>query len=333
MYSLDQTLQQAAAQGQSFFAASGDFGAFDCAGGQPPTNQLSVDSPANDPLITAVGGTALSLNANFTYLSESAWTTSGVTPPHGTGGGLSNFFPRPAWQTGPGVANVYSTFVRQVPDVALDADPATGYSFCVTTCATSPPGQGWRVLGGTSAAAPSWAAFTALYNQYAAGVSRPRLGFANPMLYNLGSNPQTSPPYHDVTTGNNLYYNATIGWDYPTGWGTPQVSNLVVDITQNPAAPRWVRQATAAAAGGAPAAPLLQWFGAPATAGGTPVPPSRPWYPRPSVASAGQAPATPTLPRQAGGGPSAASAVYVRGWAAQFMPEVMQRLSRWLSSP
>jgi kumamolisin len=314
MNTLHQTLQQAAAQGQSFFAASGDFGAFDCAGSPQPSNQLAVDSPANDPLMTGVGGTTLSLNANanFTYVSESAWTTSG-TPGRGTGGGLSAFFARPAWQTGPGVANSYSTIDRQVPDVALDADPTTGYSVCVTTCAANPVlTQGWVVIGGTSAGAPSWAAFTALYNQYAVGAGRPRLGFANPMLYNLGSNPPTSPPFHDVTTGNNLYYPATTGWDYATGWGTPMVSNLVFGITQNPAAPLWVRQATAASAGGTPAAPPHHWFA------------------RPSVASASPhsiAPPSP-LARANNSPPPLVGAA----WAARFMPDVIARLTGWLSS-
>jgi kumamolisin len=313
MDSLHQKLQQAAAQGQSFFAASGDFGAFDCANSQPPSSGLAVDNPANDPMMTGVGGTRLLLNANFTYSSESAWSTPSATPPRGTGGGLSTFFIRPAWQTGPGVANSFSTIYRQIPDVALDADPATGYSVCVNTCATSPPGQGWVVIGGTSAGAPSWAAFIALYNQYAAGTGRPRLGFANPMLYNLASNPQTSPPFHDVTTGNNLNYPATSGWDYPTGWGTPLVSNLVVDITQNPTAPQWVRQAIGAAAGGTSAAPPHHWFGAPSAV----------------IAAAPTralvvVPPTPTLPGKGGR--------RIDGWAARFMPDVIQRLTGWLSS-
>ena len=313
MDSLHQIFQQAAAQGQSFFAASGDFGAFDCANGQPPNpTQLAVDNPASDPLMTGAGGTTLTINGtNSTYVSESAWSTMATTPHEGTGGGLSAHFPRPAWQTGPGVANANSNGNRQVPDVAFDADPTTGFSVCVTTCQAQPAGMGWSVIGGTSGASPSWAAFTALYNQYAVGSGRPPLGFANPMLYNLGSNPQTSPPFHDITTGNNLNYNATVGWDYPTGWGTPQVSNLIVDITQNPAAPLWVRRAVAAAAGGSP----------------PPVGP--PWYGR-SASAAGPAPQSVVAAPAATGPTAAVVPEPVRRGAAWFMPEVAARLMTFL---
>jgi hypothetical protein len=169
------------------------------------------------------------------------------------------------------------------------------------------------VLGGTSGAAPAWAAFTALYNQNAAGSKLPQLGFANPTLYSLGSNPQLAPPFHDITTGNNLNYSATAGWDYPTGWGTTQLSRLIADLIQQ-TAPAWARSATAAAAGGTPAAPPHRWFGAPSV-----VRPSTPTLPLAA------APPTPTLPRQGGG--------KLDGWAARFMPDVMARLTGWLSSP
>ena len=318
MDSLHQTLQQAAAQGQSFFAASGDFGAFDCAGSPQPSTGLAVDNPANDPMMTGVGGTRLVLNANFTYSSESAWSNPSATPPRGTGGGLSEHFARPSWQAGPGVANSSSNGNRQVPDVALDADPATGYSVCVTTCWNSPTGQGWVVIGGTSPAAPSWAAFTALYNQYAAGGNLPKLGFANPTLYSLGSNPQLALPFHDVITGNNLNYNATVSWDYPTGWGTPQVSSLITDIVQQTAS-LWVRRAAGASAGGTPAAPPRQWFGAPAvqfpsTAGRSSIAP-------PSLAANSSSPA-----------PRAGEERVGATWAARFMPDAIARLTGWLSS-
>ncbi len=330
MDSLHQIFQQAAAQGQSFFAASGDFGAFDCANSQPPSNQLAVDNPASDPLTTGVGGTTLTINAlNSSYISESAWSTTATTPHEGTGGGLSAHFLRPAWQTGPGVANAASNGYRQVPDVALDADPATGFSVCVTTCQTQPAGMGWSVIGGTSGAAPSWAAFTALYNQYAVGAGRPMLGFANPMLYNLGSNPQMSPPFHDITTGNNLNYNATVGWDYPTGWGTPQVSNLIVDITQNPAAPLWVRHAVAAAAGGSPPTVASPWYQAgAAAAGGSP---PTPWYRRPASA-AGAATLSVVMTPAATMPATAVVPEPVRRWAAAFMPQLIGRLTSWFSA-
>jgi kumamolisin len=118
---------------------------------------------------------------------------------------------------------------RQVPDVALDADTRTGYS--VYTTANGAPG--WYTIGGTSAAAPAWAAFAAILNQYrfaAGGRARP-LGFANPALYQLGSVSAPYPAFHDVITGDNLKYMATAGWDYATGWGSFDAYNLVRDLT------------------------------------------------------------------------------------------------------
>jgi subtilase family serine protease len=256
MDTFDQSFRQAAAQGQSFFAASGDFGAYDCRQDTPSSNQVVVDNPASDPYVTGVGATTLLLNANSTYQSESAWSNSATAPPSGSGGGLSTHFAQPAWQTGPGVSNSFSNGMRQVPDVAMDGDPQTGYSIYTTNNATTPPTTGWFMIGGTSAGAPSWAAFTALYNQFAKSFGRGNLGFANPSLYGAGTNAQPSPPYHDIITGDNLVYLATPGWDYPTGWGTPDVTSLVADIlvARSPLRP-WLNNAVA---GGS--APLTPWY-------------------------------------------------------------------------
>jgi len=226
MTTLDNIFKQGAAQGQSFFAASGDYGAYDCG-----DNRLTVDSPASDPYITAAGGTTLTLNADGTYKSESVWSNPNAFPtPTGSGGGLSSYFARPSWQTGPGVANTYSNGKRQVPDISSDADPNTGYSVYITN-----GGTGWTVVGGTSAAAPSWAALTGVYNQYAAANGKPNLGLANPTLYSAGSNAQPYAPYHDVTSGDNLYYAATPNWDYATGWGSYDGYNFARDL----AGPYW----------------------------------------------------------------------------------------------
>ncbi|TMF13137.1 MAG: hypothetical protein E6I33_11330, partial [Chloroflexi bacterium] len=211
----DSIFQQAAAQGQSFFAASGDNGAFDCA-----TAQLAVDNPADDPYITGAGGSTLYLNGSNGYSSEGAWATPSRSL--GSGGGLSRVFARPSWQTGPGVQNSFSNGTRQVPDVASDADPATGVSIYSKGA--------WTVFGGTSAAAPSWAAFAALYNQDAAANGKPHLGYANPALYQLAGGSQAFPAFHDLTTGDNLYYNATPGWDYASGWGSYDANNVARDL-------------------------------------------------------------------------------------------------------
>src|SRR6202047_3529222 len=221
MTTLDNIFKQAAAQGQSFFSASGDNGAYDCG-----DSRLTVDSPANDPYMTGTGGTDLALNTDGTYKSESAWSNQNTFPASGSGGGLSSYFARPTWQTGPGVANTYSTGKRQVPDVSLDADPQTGYSVYVTYNGST----GWNAVGGTSAAAPSWAAFTSVYNQYAAANGKPNLGFANPTLYSTGSNGEAYPPYHDIIIGNNLFYAAAANWDYATGWGSFDANNLARDL-------------------------------------------------------------------------------------------------------
>ncbi len=224
---------QAAAQGQSFFAASGDTGAHDCTPpGGPLALGIAVDSPASDPNVTGVGGTKLLLNPDNSYNNEQAW------PPepqsfYGSGGGKSTYWLRPSWQTGPGL-DVSANAPRQGPDISLDADPVTGYSIytCVDTsnpCTAS--GAHLRSLGGTSAGAPGWAAFTAIYNQYAACAGKPNLGFANPTLYSLGSIAQTFTPFNDVTVGDNnegtaLGYGAGPNCDMVTGLGTLRASDL-----------------------------------------------------------------------------------------------------------
>jgi len=222
---LHNLLMQAAAQGQSWFAASGDNGAFDCS---PPsaTDPRTVDYPASDPFMTAVGGTALATApTTHAYASEAGW---GNSPTRGGGGGLSGYFARPGWQTGPGVTEVgLSNGKRQVPDVSSDADPNTGYDVYTTYGGTT----GWVTVGGTSAAAPSWAGFAALYDNWAAVQNAPVLGFANPSLYRLASLPQAYPPFHDVVSAvGNGTYPATPGWDFATGLGSYDAYAIARDL-------------------------------------------------------------------------------------------------------
>jgi kumamolisin len=320
---LDGLFQQAAAQGQTFFAATGDYGPYDCnqAGGN--TTNLAVDYPASDPFVTAVGGTSLNLNANNTYQSESAWFTSN-SPPLGSGGGLSTFFARPGWQTGPGVSNVSSNGARQVPDVALDADPFTGFSIFTTDKGTT----GWGVAGGTSAGAPSWAAMAAIYNQYAAvpQTRGGRLGFANPSIYTLASGSEASPPFHDITTGTNPHanYSPTAGWDYSTGWGTPDAGNLIPELLaiNFPIRP-WVPVAEAGSTGAAPPPkPRSGWLSI-----------SR----QPAVASVTSS--LPLVGRVGEGVSSSTSSSFtpagsvgqrVSSWASWFVPQAIERLMRFI---
>jgi subtilase family serine protease len=224
LQTLDHIFKQGASQGISFFAASGDSGAYDCGDGN-----LGVDSPAGDPYITGVGGTNLQLHSGA-YGSESVWANPSDTQrsPNGAGGGggVSNTFNQPAWQTGPGVQNGN----REVPDVSADADPATGYATYCTVANAGCPSTGWITVGGTSASAPLWAGSTALINQYLQSQGKAVVGFANPALYNLFNAQQQSPAFHDVTTGNNLHYAATAGYDMASGIGTPDVNNIAHDL-------------------------------------------------------------------------------------------------------
>src|SRR6266568_8345101 len=228
LQTLDTIFKQGAAQGISFFAASGDSGAYDCS----DTN-LAVDSPASDPNVIGVGGTTLQLNVGA-YGSESVWSNPSAIQ-HGpkgggAGGGISNTFARPTWQQGSGVQNQYSNGNREVPDVTADADPTTGYAvYCTVKNAGCPP-TGWLTIGGTSAGAPLWAGCLALINQYLQTQGKAPVGYANPALYGLFNAQQAFPAFHDITTGNNLYYPATTSYDLASGMGSPDVYNMARDL-------------------------------------------------------------------------------------------------------
>src|SRR6266566_1889920 len=193
LQTLDHIFKQGASQGISFFAASGDSGAYDCGDGT-----LGVDSPASDPNVTGVGGTNLQLNAGA-YGSESVWSNPNDTQrsPNGAGGGggVSNTFGKPSWQSGPGTQSGN----REVPDVSADADPATGYATYCTVTNSGCPSTGWITVGGTSAAAPLWAGSMALIDQYLQSQGKAAVGSANPALYSLFNAQQQSPAFHDIT--------------------------------------------------------------------------------------------------------------------------------------
>jgi kumamolisin len=228
LQTLDNIFKQGTSEGISFFAASGDSGAYDCGDGN-----LGVDSPAGDPNITGVGGTNLQLNGGA-YGGESVWSNSSDTQrsPNGagSGGGVSNTFAQPSWQTGTGVQSGN----REVPDVSADADPATGYATYCTVTNAGCPSTGWITVGGTSAAAPLWAGSTALIDQYLQSQGKAVVGFANPSLYGLFNATQQSPAFHDITSGNNLHYQATTGYDMASGIGTPDVNNIAHDLALIP---------------------------------------------------------------------------------------------------
>jgi Pro-kumamolisin, activation domain/Viral BACON domain len=223
-----QIFEQFAAQGQSFFQGSGDFGAYSGA----------IDQPADDPYITVVGGTTLTTEDDGSYFSETSWLApaSPGQPEEGSGGGVSLIYSIPWWQQGVDMSmNQGSTTMRNLPDVALIADGVDivygndyiGFSIDFTEA-------------GTSLAAPLWAGFMALVNQQAAMNKQPRIGFANPALYAIGNSANYDSCFNDVYTGNNFTssspnkYSATFGYDLCTGWGTindPLISALLAPPT------------------------------------------------------------------------------------------------------
>ena len=206
---------QMAAQGQSFYNATGDSAAF--VGGIP--------FPSESPNITQVGGTTLTTDTNGDYVSETAWNWGGG---QGSSGGISTSVTLPDWQLGISMTtNHGSTVLRNVPDVALTADNI----FIIYNNGTS------AFVGGTSVAAPLWAAFTALVNEQATTLAQPPVGFLNPALYSLARGTNYATTFHDITTGNNTNtaspnnFYAVPGFDLVTGWGTPAGTNLINALT------------------------------------------------------------------------------------------------------
>ncbi|MGI9184749.1 MAG: protease pro-enzyme activation domain-containing protein [Solirubrobacteraceae bacterium] len=215
-------LAAAVGAGVSAFIASGDQGAYDCQQSDLADRRRSVDWPAASANAVAVGGTRLLLGPGSRYTGEAAWEDqlSGF----GGGGGVSINDVRPVWQRGSGVSGPWSTGHRQLPDVSAAADPGTPWSFYAYGSVGTE--------GGTSAAAPFWAAAMALVREYAARHGVAQLGYLNPILYALAGSPQRFAPFHDVTRGGNRFYPAGPGWDPATGLGSPDVYNLARDIVR-----------------------------------------------------------------------------------------------------
>lgn len=210
----DQIFQQMAAQGQSFFAASGDRDAY----------VGLIPFPGDTPYITEVGGTTLTTSGpGGSWQSEKAWNWGNGT---GSGGGISTQYPIPSWQTNINMtSNQGSTTERNTPDVALTADNVYVRA-----------DGGDQNVGGTSCAAPLWAGFTALLNQQGAFGGRPAIGFINPAVYALGAATNYASAFHDITAGNNTNsssptrFYAVPGYDLCTGWGTPAGQNLITAL-------------------------------------------------------------------------------------------------------
>jgi len=207
-------LEDAATLGVTVCVASGDNGSTDGV-----TDGLQhVDFPSSSPFALACGGTKLT-TANGKYASEGVWNETAIQE-GSTGGGISDFFPKPAYQANanvPASVNPGNFVGRGLPDVAGDADPVTGYVVYVDGQAS--------VIGGTSAVAPLWAGLAARIN----GSLGKRIGDLASLLYTqIATSPGT---FHDITTGDNGAYSARPGWDACTGWGTPVGSAILSALT------------------------------------------------------------------------------------------------------
>ncbi|MCO5318592.1 MAG: S53 family serine peptidase [Microthrixaceae bacterium] len=224
-------LAASAAAGIAWVVSTGDSGASGCqANFVTPDYEVkarSVEYPGSSAWVTAVGGTNLTLDAENDIASSGVWNdTEYPSPfgslPYGGTGGVSELVTRPSWQDS--VSSVAGG-ARAVPDVSLFADRFPGY-------AIFGPG-GWEAVGGTSAAAPLFAGILALLGQQAEVSGQPGIGFASPLLYELGTT--GSDALMDITLGDNDVHDigccaATVGYDLASGWGSVRAATLASEL-------------------------------------------------------------------------------------------------------
>ncbi len=225
----DAIFQQMAAQGQSFFNASGDDDAFTVGANSVNgvDNTSLVNAPSSSPYITQVGATTLTTAENGSWSSETVWNIGydqNFNGYVGSSGGVSSYYSIPSWQTNISMAaNGGSTTQRNIPDVTIVGDNILVYS----------ENGGSRPFSGTSCAAPLWAAFTALVNEQLTAAGGAPIGFLNPPLYNIGKSSNYAIDFNDITSGNNEWpsspsqYVAASGYDLCSGWGSPTGTNLI----------------------------------------------------------------------------------------------------------
>jgi subtilase family serine protease len=205
----DTIFEKMLSNGQDLFAASGDSGEW--------SSSIYV-YPEEDAYVTAVGGTELTTSGpGGSWVSETAWPDSG--------GGISpDDVSIPSYQSGLNGVNGASTYYRNGPDVAAEANTDNFW------CSYGSCYDGQYAAGGTSFAAPRWAGFSALANQLAAQQGEPAVGFINPKIYAIGlvfNYTTYASDFHDITSGCNNSYCAAKGYDLVTGWGSPNGQNLI----------------------------------------------------------------------------------------------------------
>jgi kumamolisin len=222
---LDPYFQKMAAQGQNFFAASGDSSTW---------SSHNEAWPADDANVVSVGGTDLTTaSAAGPWKSETAWTDSG--------GGISpDGIAIPSWQKLSGVinsSNKGSTTLRNGPDVSANAN------FTFYTCADQTACLA-NEYGGTSFAAPMWAGYIALVNQQLANDGEPTIGFINPTIYAQNVTSAYATDFHDITSGTSGSYSAVTGYDLVTGWGSPNGTGLINALAPTSSSPAFTISAS-----------------------------------------------------------------------------------------
>lgn len=270
-YMMNQAFMQGAAEGITMMAASGDYGAYDgypqdknlsvdlpasapdilAVGGTtlPQVSSSNSDPTTTDGVVVIPGGHIamkgeqgwgwqylLPYYQNFGLTAEARWKAD--IYPIGSGGGASSLFtassPVPTanlydwWQT-----QSLNDGARDVPDVAFNADPFTGYAIYDTNSVYTSTNAGWtNGWGGTSFASPQWAGIVALLDQYTGSSQGSSQGLINNALYSNAN----SSGLRQITQGNNWYYNATSGWNAVTGLGVPDAIKLAqaIAVWQNP---------------------------------------------------------------------------------------------------
>lgn len=229
---MNEILVDAFNKGITVCVATGDTGSSDC--GDPfnlPDKLAHVDFPASSPWVLACGGTILSTNGSEPT-GEVVWNEGRILG--ATGGGVSDHFECPDWQTEAGILpkSVNDSHIgRGIPDVAGNSANQSGYFIMIN--------NGIRLFGGgTSAVSPLWAALVAMFNQKLSqelGVPT-KLGFINPKLYQVKAD---GAAFNDITSGNNQNipevpgYFAASGWDACTGLGTPKGEELYQALRQD----------------------------------------------------------------------------------------------------